>query len=135
MRQKKSSNNQKRSNQISDPVIVDALANLKKLVQSEDDRLRVIKEVMELRKKGVKRKVIAECCGVSIRTIGHWLTRLKASDPESGRQYRKRRKTQIERMPQMRIFDVVQSERVKEPLPKFQLRAEWAQIRLNFQMF
>jgi hypothetical protein len=116
-----------------DPAIADALINLKKLAQSSDNRLRVIQEVAELRKKGVQLRVLAEYCGVATGTIAQWQARATKSELASSKG-NPRGEVPTQAKPQLRVLDVIQSERTARFWPKINLRAEWVRFRFNFEL-
>jgi DNA-binding transcriptional regulator YiaG len=116
-----------------DPAIADALNNLKELVQSSSNRLRVIQEVAELRKKGVQLKVLAEYCGVAPGTIAQWQARASKSERVLFKG-NSRRDVPTQAKPQLRVLDVIQSERKDRFWPKINLRAEWVRFRFNFEL-
>lgn len=123
----------KRTATIFDPLIAKALGNLKKLAKSDRNRQRVMTEVTELAKKGVSRSELAKCCGVTTRTIGHWLSRLSKSNATACGESVER-DLQAEVIPQIKILDVMPAERKTGLWPHIHLRAQWTRIRFHFEL-
>jgi hypothetical protein len=117
-----------------DPVIGEALKNLKELSLAGNDLPKVMHEVTELLQKGVPGKVLADHCRVSIATISRWKARVTSSGNSLTSQ-KHRINPGVDQVPQIQVLDVVRAEPKRGFLPRINLRAEWVRIRLNFELF
>jgi hypothetical protein len=136
MKRKNLSINQGRVSKSVDQGIVEALANLKKLSGSIKNRPQVKESVIKLRQRGISRALLAECSGVTTRTITNWLSsKSKVGRPPSA-VGRSNQKLEADcQLPQMKILDVVRPPLIRAAaLPKISLRAEWKGFRFNIEL-
>lgn len=117
-----------------DPVIGEALINLRELSLTGNDPSKVIHQVNELRQKGVPVKVLADHCRVSNATISRWKTQVTTSGFLSATQ-KHRRHSDVDHVPQLQVLDVVREAPKRGFAPRINLRAEWVRIRFNFELF
>jgi hypothetical protein len=126
--------NKKKGSWITDPEIEEALSNLKALSNSAEDRPRVRQEVAVLRQKGVPVQVLADHSRVCPATIWRWQKEMRLPQTQSF-VHRPKATPKDDCLPQFRVLDVVRTEPDRGLLPKINFRAEWARMRLNFDLF
>lgn len=118
-----------------DPLTAAALDKLGGLARSSGDRSRVMRQVADLRSKGVPLKVLADSCGVTARTISTWQARGRGSETVTRRQKRTVKPiTRPDRPPEIKVVDVVRPDRSGGLWPKINMRAEWVRVRFSLEL-